>query len=57
VTGDIPVGAYDPNRIANLGIGHGVIDAAGGYIYLNPAAGQTVSGVTGFTYNFKNPDT
>src|SRR5215510_11975684 len=23
ITGDIPVGAYDPNRLANLGIGHG----------------------------------
>jgi hypothetical protein len=57
VTGDIPVGAYDPNRIANLGIGHGAIDAGGGYTYLNPASGHTVSGVAGFTYNFKNPDT
>jgi Putative MetA-pathway of phenol degradation len=57
LTGDIPVGAYDPSRIANLGIGHGAIDAGGGYTYLNPASGQTVSGVAGFTYNFKNPDT
>jgi hypothetical protein len=57
LTGDIPVGAYDPSRIANLGIGHGAIDAGGGYTYLNPATGQTVSGVAGFTYNFKNPDT
>jgi hypothetical protein len=57
VTGDIPVGAYDPNRIANLGIGHGAIDAGGGYTYLNPTSGHTFSGVAGFTYNFKNPDT
>jgi hypothetical protein len=57
VTGDIPVGAYDPNRIANLGIGHGAIDAGGGYTYLNPASGHTFSSVAGFTYNFKNPDT
>jgi Putative MetA-pathway of phenol degradation len=57
VTGDIPVGAYDPSRIANLGIGHGAIDAGGGYTYLNPATGLTLSGVAGFTYNFKNPDT
>jgi hypothetical protein len=57
VTGDIPVGAYDPSRIANIGIGHGAIDAGGGYTYLNPASGQTLSGVAGFTYNFKNPDT
>jgi hypothetical protein len=57
VTGDIPVGAYDPNRLANIGIGHGVIDGGGGYTYLNPATGHEFSGVGGFTYNFKNPDT
>ena len=56
-TGDIPVGAYDSSRIANLGIGHGAIDGGGGYTYLNPATGHTFSGVAGFTYNFKNPDT
>ena len=53
LTGDIPVGAYDPSRIANLGIGHGAIDAGGGYTYLNPASGQTVSGVAGFTSRFQ----
>lgn len=56
-TGDIPVGAYNPGRLANLGIGHGAIDGGAGYTYLNPAAGYEVSGVAGFTYNFKNPDT
>jgi hypothetical protein len=44
-TADIPVGAYDPNRIANLGLGHGAIDGGGGYTYLNPATGHTFSGV------------
>jgi hypothetical protein len=57
VTGDIPVGAYDPNRLSNIGIGHGAIDGGGGYTYLNPATGHELSGVGGFTYNFKNPDT
>ena len=56
-TGDIPVGAYNPNRLANLGIGHGAIDGGGGYTYLNPATGYEFSGVGGFTYNFKNADT
>jgi hypothetical protein len=56
-TGDIPVGAYDPSRISNIGIGHGAIDGGGGYTYLNPATGHEFSGVGGFTYNFKNPDT
>jgi len=56
-TGDIPVGAYDPNRLANLGIGHGAIDGGGGYTYFNPQAGHEFSAVAGFTYNFRNPDT
>lgn len=30
MTGDIPVGAYDPSRLANLGIGHGAIDGGAG---------------------------
>ena len=57
VTGDIPVGAYDPARLSNLGIGHAAIDGGGGYTFFNPAAGQEFSTVAGFTYNFKNPDT
>jgi len=57
VTGDIPVGAYSPTRLANLGIGHGAIDSGGGYTYFNPQAGHEFSAVAGFTYNFKNPDT
>ena len=55
--GDIPVGDYNANRLANLGIGHGAIDFGGGYTYLNPASGVELSAVGGFTYNFKNPTT
>jgi hypothetical protein len=55
--GDIPVGDYNPNRLANIGIGHGAIDLGGGYTYFNPATGNEFSAVAGFTYNFKNPDT
>jgi hypothetical protein len=57
VTGDIPAGDYDSMRLANVGIGHGAVDAGGGYTYLNPATGNEFSGVAGFTYNFKNPET
>jgi hypothetical protein len=57
VTGDIPVGAYDPDRLANLGLGHGAIDWGGGYTYFNPATGTEGSIVLGLTYNFENPDT
>src|SRR5258707_3980760 len=56
-TGDIPAGDYDRTRLANLGIGHGTIDAGGAYTYLNPATGNEFSATAGFTYNFKNPDT
>jgi hypothetical protein len=57
ITGDIPVGAYQSGRLSNLGIGHGAIDAGGGYTYFNPETGHEFSGVLGFTYNFINPDT
>ena len=57
VFGDVPVGAYDSARLANIGIGHGAIDAGGGYTYFNPQTGHEISGVLGFTYNFVNPST
>jgi hypothetical protein len=57
VTGDIPVGNYSSASLSNLGIGHGAIDAGGGYTYLNPATGHEFSAVAGFTYNFINPTT
>lgn len=55
--GDIPVGAYDANRLSNVGIGHGAIDAGAGYTYFDPTKGHELSAVAGFTYNFKNPTT
>jgi hypothetical protein len=57
VTGDIPVGNYNSMSLANLGLGHGAIDAGGGYTYFNPATGHEFSAVVGFTYNFKNTTT
>ena len=57
VTGDVPVGSYDPTRLANLGIGHGAIDGGAGYTYFNPANGHELSAVGGFTYNFENTHT
>lgn len=54
ITGDIPVGAYDPTRLANLGIGHGAVDAGVGYTYFNPETGHEFSAVLGATYNLKN---
>ena len=57
LTGDIPTGAYNAQRLSNLGIGHGAIDAGGGYTYLNQKTGFELSAVVGFTGNWKNPDT
>ena len=54
ITGDVPVGAYDSTRISNIGLGHGTIDAGGGYTYFDPQTGHEFSGVLGFTYNFEN---
>ncbi len=57
LTGDIPVGAYDPSRLSNTGIGHGAFDGGVGYTYFNPKTGQEFSGVLGFTYNMTNRST
>jgi len=57
LTGNIPVGAYNSQRLANIGIGHGAIDAGGGYTFFNPQSGHEFSAVLGITYNFENPDT
>jgi len=57
ITGDVPVGSYNSKSIANLGIGHGVVDVGGGYTYFNPQTGHEFSAVLGFSYNLKNPDT
>ena len=56
-TGNIRVGAYSPTSLANLGIGHGAVDAGGGYTYFNPQTGKEFSAVTGLTYNLVNPST
>ena len=55
--GDVPVGVYNSTRLANIGVGHGAIDAGGGYTYFNPQTGHEISGVLGFTYNLINPST
>jgi hypothetical protein len=56
-TGDIPVGAYQSTRLANIGIGHGTVDAGVGYTYFNPQTGHEFSAVLGFTANLENYST
>ena len=57
ITGDVPVGAYNSSSLADVGIGHGAIDAGGGYTYFDPQTGHELSAVLGFTYNLMNPST
>ena len=57
VTGNVPVGAYRRERLSNIGIGHGAVDAGGGYTYFNEQTGYEFSAIAGLTYNFVNPDT
>jgi hypothetical protein len=57
LTGDIPTGSYDSERLSNIGIGHAAIDAGGAYTYLNEKTGHEFSAVVGFTYNWENTDT
>src|SRR5438045_134516 len=49
-TGDIPVGLYSKDNIANIGTGHGAIDLGGGYTYLARQNGNEVSAFAGLTY-------
>ena len=54
VTGDIQWVIYDPDQLADIGIGHGVIDWGGAYTYLNPETSHELSATLGFTFNFEN---
>jgi len=56
-TGDIPVGAYQSTRLANIGIGHGAVDGGLGYTYFDPKTGHEFSAVGGFTFNTLNTST
>lgn len=53
--GNLPVGAYDPDRLVNIGLGHASLDAGGGYTYFDKK--NEFSAVAGMTYNWENTDT
>jgi hypothetical protein len=55
--GEIPTGAYQRGRLANIGGNHWAIDGGGGYTYLDSDKGHEFSIVAGVTYNFENKDT
>ncbi|MCY1285388.1 putative MetA-pathway of phenol degradation [compost metagenome] len=54
-SGNLPVGAYDPDRLVNLGLGHAAVDVGGGYTYFDRQ--NEFSAVAGLTYNWENTDT
>ena len=57
LTGNLPVGSNDSQRLANIGIGFWAVDAGGGYMYFNQQTGREFSAVVGCTYNFENTST
>jgi hypothetical protein len=56
VMGSAPVGTYDPNSLAGVGLGHWAIDWGMGYTYM-PASAFEFSVTAGMTHNFANPTT
>jgi hypothetical protein len=57
IMGDIPTGAYQSERLANIGLGHTAVDVGGAYTYFNAKTGTEASAVLGFTYNSMNTHT
>ena len=53
----VPVGDYNVNDLANLGLNHWSLDGGGGYTYLDPEKGHEFTAVLGFTYNWENHTT
>jgi hypothetical protein len=56
ITGNIPSGTYDPNRLANLSFGFTAVDAGVGCTYRDFKTGHEFSVVGGLTYSFMNQD-
>jgi hypothetical protein len=54
VTGNIPSGTYDPNRLANLSFGFTAVDVGAGYTYLDSKTGHEFSVAGGLTYSGMN---
>jgi hypothetical protein len=57
ITGIIPTGVYDPNRIADLGLHRPSADIKGAYTYFDPTIGLEISAALGITFNYINTAT
>jgi len=53
----IPFGSYEVGRLANTGSNRWGLDIGTGFTMANFSRGRELSGVWGFTFNNKNPDT
>ena len=55
--GNVPIGNYDPSRLATTGLGRWAVDGGLGYTYYDDKSGREFSAVLGLTYNFMNQST
>lgn len=53
---NVPLGAWDLGRLANIGFNHWAVDTTGSITWLDPKIGLELSLATGVTFNFENPD-
>jgi hypothetical protein len=54
---NIPAGAWERGRLANIGFNRWAIDTTLAATWLDRKIGFELSGAVGVTYNFENPDT
>src|SRR5262249_61291950 len=54
-TGNLTVGRYHQQSLANLGIGHNAFDAGGSYTYLDQKTGMESSATPPFPPTLQNP--
>ncbi len=54
---NVPIGFWKEGNASNIGFNHWGIDVSAALTWLDPALGLELSGATGLTFNFENPDT
>lgn len=54
---NIPIGAWERGRLANIGFNHWALDLTGAVTHLDPKTGIEISFAAGLTFNWENPDT
>lgn len=54
---NVPLGAWDRGRMANIGFNHWAFDTTAAVTWLDPKVGLELSLAAGITFNSENPDT